>query len=139
MPVSVPMSARRATYLDSSAIVKLVVHEAESAALARYLRGRRPLVASALARVEVHRVSLSLGPLVKARADEVLEHIELIRINERVLSVAGSLLPPDLRSLDAIHLATASLLGGSLGRVVTYDDRMADAARALGWTVVSPA
>lgn len=133
------MSGRRATYLDSSAIVKLVVQEPESAALARYLRGRRPIVASALARVEVMRVALSFGVTIQARAFEVLSRIELVRINDRVLSVAGTLLPAEMRSLDAIHLATASLLGDTLGRVVTYDDRMAEAARRLGWTVLAPA
>jgi predicted nucleic acid-binding protein len=133
------MSARRATYLDSSAIVKLVVHEPESAALSRYLRGRRPVVASALARVEVLRVSVSFGPPAEARAHDVLSRLELIRINDRVVTLAGGLLPPELRSLDAIHLATASLLGGTLGKVVTYDARMAEAARRLGWSVVAPA
>lgn len=132
------MSARRPTYLDSSAIVKLVVHEPESAALARYLRGRRPIVSSDLARVEVMRVCLSFDDAVAARARDVLDRIELIRMNARVLEIAGTLLPVELRSLDAIHLATASLLGDTLARVITYDDRMAEAARALGWTVIAP-
>jgi predicted nucleic acid-binding protein len=60
-------------------------------------------------------------------------------LSDRVLAIAGGLLPPELRSLDAIHLATASLLGETLGKVVTYDARMADAARQLGWSVVAPA
>lgn len=116
------MSARRATYLDSSAIVKLVVHEPESAALSRYLRGRRPIVASALARVEVLRVTASFGLPAQDRAHDVLNRLELIRINDRVLTLAGLLPPPELRSLDAIHLATASLLGDSLGKVVKQPD-----------------
>jgi predicted nucleic acid-binding protein len=133
------MSVRRATYLDSSAIVKLVVHEPESAALSRYLRGRRPVVASALARVEVLRVSASFGLPAQELARDVLSRIELIRINDRVLTLAGGLLPLELRSLDAIHLATASLFGDTLGKLVTYDARMAEAARGLGWSVVMPA
>jgi predicted nucleic acid-binding protein len=133
------MSVRRATYLDSSAIVKLVVHERESATLSRYLRGRHPIVASALARVEVLRVVGAFGPPAQTRAREVLDRIELIRINDRVLFLAGGLQPPELRSLDAIHLATASLLGEALGKVVTYDTRMAEAARGLGFMVVAPA
>jgi predicted nucleic acid-binding protein len=56
-----------------------------------------------------------------------------------VLDVAAMLPPAELRSLDAIHLATASQLGASLARVVTYDERMAGAAQALGWTVAAPA
>jgi predicted nucleic acid-binding protein len=127
-----PMSVKRATYLDSSAIVKLVVREPESAALSRYLRGRGPIVASALASVEVLRVSVSFGLPAQARAHDVLNRLDLIRINDRVLTIAGGLLPPELRSLDAIHLATASLLGDTLGKVVTYDARMAEVARGLG-------
>jgi predicted nucleic acid-binding protein len=63
----------------------------------------------------------------------------LLRVNDRVLSDAGRLEPAQLRSLDAIHLATAQQFGTSLKRVVTYDARMADVARALGWSVSSPA
>jgi predicted nucleic acid-binding protein len=127
-----------ATYLDSSAIVKLVVEEPQSAALRRYLRRRRPLVSSALARVEVLRALLLEGEAGMIRGHAVLARIDLIRVNDRVLNAAGSLLPPDLRSLDAIHLATAGELGQDLGPVVTYDERMADAARHLGMKVASP-
>jgi predicted nucleic acid-binding protein len=127
-----------ATYLDSSAIVKLVVEEPQSAALRRYLRRRRPLVSSALARVEVLRALLLEGEAGMVRGHAVLARIDLIRVNDRVLNAAGSLLPPDLRSLDAIHLATAGELGQDLGPVVTYDERMADAARHLGMKVASP-
>jgi len=133
------MSADRITYVDSSAIVKLVVHESESAALARYLRTRRPLVSSALARVEVGRACLALGEAVATRAHEIVGRFDLVRINERVLTVAGALLPLEIRSLDAIHLATASLFGPSLRAVITYDTRMEAAARTLGWHVVAPA
>jgi len=133
------MSVERPIYLDSSAIVKLVVREAESAALIRYLRRRRPLVSSALARTEVARSLLPLGVAAGQRAEDVLARIELIRLNDRVLTTAGAILPPDVRSLDAIHLATAKLLGPELKRLVTYDARMASAARALGLVVVAPA
>ncbi|MGZ4127324.1 MAG: type II toxin-antitoxin system VapC family toxin [Actinomycetota bacterium] len=132
------MNAERATYLDSSAIVKLAVHEPESAALRRYLRRRRPLVSSALARTEVARALLPLGPEAARRGRDVLARIDLARVNDRVLSAAGMLLPADVRSLDAIHLATAQELGSDLARIVTYDDRMADAARALGFNVSAP-
>ena len=62
-----------------------------------------------------------------------------MRVSDRVLAAAGELLPADLRSLDAIHLATALQLGTDLARVVTYDDRMIVAARELGLPVASPA
>jgi predicted nucleic acid-binding protein len=132
------MNAERATYLDSSAIVKLAVREPESAALRRYLRRRRPLVSSALARTEVARALLPLGLEAVRRGYDVLGRIDLARVSDRVLSAAGRLLPADLRSLDAIHLATAQELGSDLARIVTYDDRMAAAAQVLGFTVSAP-
>jgi uncharacterized protein len=136
---SVAMSVERITYLDSSAIVKLVVAEAESASLLRYLQRRRTLVSSALARTEVMRACLSLGPSAQRRVDGVLGRIDLVRVSDRVLTLAGELHPPSLRSLDAIHLATASLLGKeSVARLVTYDARVAAAARALGLSPVAP-
>ena len=127
------------TYVDSSAIVKLAVAEPESAALRRALSRRQTLVTSALARTEVARALLALGPEAVRRGDEVLRRLQLLRVNDRVLSDAGRLEPAELRSLDAIHLATAQQFGTSLKRVVTYDARMADAARALGWSVSAPA
>ena len=132
------MSADRATYLDSSAIVKLAVREPESTALRRYLRGKRPLVTSALARTEVARAMLPLGPAAVARGEEVLRRLEVVRVNDEVLKTAGSMLPVELRSLDAIHLATAALIGADLARVCTYDDRMTSSAKALGLAVVAP-
>ncbi len=127
-----------ATYLDSSAIVKLAVRENESVALRRYLRRRRPLVASALARTEVIRALLPGGDAAVAAGRKVLARLDLIRINTGVLDEAAVLLPADLRSLDAIHLATARRLGHDLGVIVTYDERMAEAARHLGHHVVAP-
>ncbi len=131
------MSAERATYLDSSALVKLAVREPQSAALRRYVRGRR-IVSSALARTEVARALLSQAPAAIKRGQDVLAEIDLIRINDRVLTTAGTLQPATVRSLDAIHLATATLLGDELVRVVTYDTRLAAAARHAGLRVVAP-
>ena len=132
------MSADKATYLDSSALVKLAVREPESVALRRYLRRRRPLIASALVRTEVMRALLPLGAEAVRRGHQVLARIDLLRINDRVLDAAGAMLPAELRSLDAIHLATAQQLGTDLARIVTYDDRMAMAANQLGLTVARP-
>ena len=131
------MSAERVCYVDSSAIVKLVAREKESAALRRYLRGRS-LVSSALARVEVARAIMPHGARAQRTAKEVLSRIDLVRINQRVLSRAAILEPAHLRALDAIHLATASLFGESASRFVCYDGRLASAARAGDWNVVSP-
>jgi predicted nucleic acid-binding protein len=127
-----------ATYLDSSAIVKLVVREPESLALRRYLRRRQPLVSSALARTEVLRALLPAGDEAVARGRSVLRRLDLVRVNDRVLNAAGVLSPAELRSLDAIHLTTAQQLGEELGALVTYDDRMATAAKRLGCRIVQP-
>jgi predicted nucleic acid-binding protein len=132
------MSASRLIYVDSSALVKLAVREPESQALRRHLLRRRTLVSSALARVEVLRALLSLGEPAVRRGEEVLAGIDLVRINDRVLRSAAELTPEDVRSLDAIHLATAGLFGAELHRIVTYDKRMASAAEALGWHVDQP-
>jgi predicted nucleic acid-binding protein len=127
-----------ATYLDSSAIVKLAVRETESAALRRYLRRRRPLVSSSLARTEVLRALLPVGGDAVAAGRKALTRLDLVRISNMVLDEAATLLPAHIRSLDAIQLATASRLGQDLGPIVTYDDRMAEAARQLGHRVVAP-
>ena len=127
-----------ATYVDSSALVKLVVEEPESAALRRYLRRRSPLVASALVRTEVVRAVLPHGDAVVARAQVVLSLVDLIRVNDQILWAAGTLLPPDVRSLDAIHLATAVHLGRDVASLVTYDERMTAAARALKLRTTAP-
>jgi predicted nucleic acid-binding protein len=127
-----------ATYLDSSAIVKLAVEESESGALRSYLRRRRPLMSSALARTEVLRVLLPHGDEGLRKGRRALSNVTLVRVNDRVLNAAGILLPAELRSLDAIHLATAQGLGDELGTFVTYDTRMADAARELGYRVSAP-
>lgn len=131
------MSAERVTYVDSSALVKLAVAEAESDALRRYLR-RRSLVCSALARTEVGRSLAPFGAVAVRRGEQVLARVDLVRVSDRMLDAAARLEPVELRSLDAIHLATARLLGSSVTTVVTYDERMSTVAAGLGWTVVAP-
>lgn len=132
------MSAERVTYLDSSALVKLAVREPESRALRVHIARRRPLVCSALARVEVSRALISLGEPAIRRGEEVLARIDLVRISDRVLRSAAGLMPMELRSLDAIHLATAQLFASELQQIITYDRRMASAAEELGWRVEQP-
>jgi predicted nucleic acid-binding protein len=128
-------------YLDSSALVKLVQREAESDALRRFLRRHRAdqLVTSALARVEVVRAVLAGGPSALAQARRQLSRVDQVMLSIELLDSAATLAPDaQLRSLDAIHLAAARLVGGDLLAVVTYDRRMADAARDLGLAVEAP-
>jgi predicted nucleic acid-binding protein len=127
-----------AIYLDSSALVKLAVREPESAALRRYLRNRRLRVSSALARAEVTRALLDKGESAQKAGRLVLANVDLIRVDNRVLDLAGGLLPFELRTLDAIHLATVQRLGADLGRLCTYDNRMREAAEDLGMAVIAP-
>ena len=84
------------------------------------------------------RALLPAGDDAVARGRSVLQRIDLVRVNDRILNAAGVLRPPELRSLDAIHLATAQQLGDELRALVTYDERMITAAKELGYRVVQP-
>lgn len=128
-----------AVYLDSSAFVKLVVQEAETDALRAYLttRGDRR-VASTLLRAEAVRAVRHLGPEVLATVREGIRRLDLIAIDDRILDAAGIIEPRVLRTLDAIHLATAMALGADLDAIVTYDDRMAEGAALLGLATATP-
>jgi predicted nucleic acid-binding protein len=132
------MSAEPAVYLDSSALVKLVVREPESSALQRYLRRRPRRVSCVLARVEVVRAVRPQGTAALTRARRVLERLNLLRLDDPLLDAAAQLDSASLRSLDAIHLAAAQVLGAELESVVTYDVRMTGAATGLGLRVASP-
>jgi predicted nucleic acid-binding protein len=126
-------------YLDSSALVKLVVREPESAALFRFLESHRDRVSSAIARVEVLRAVRRL-PRPAAyfeRATQVLDRIALVPVDDEVLSNAAGLDPATLRSLDAIHLGTALTLP-LLDAFVAYDGPLLAAAVQLGCEAVSP-
>jgi predicted nucleic acid-binding protein len=129
-------------YLDSSALVKLVKKEAESEALRRYLRRHKSdgRVTSELARVEVVRAVAGGGPDAVAHARRLLARVDQIRLDRDLLD-AAAILPASavLRSLDAIHLATAQAVGADLRTVLTYDARMQDAAKALAITTHAPA
>jgi len=125
-------------YLDSSALVKLVVLEPESRALRAYLRGEPQRVSCGLARTEVLRAVRPVGPAAIAAARRLLQRIDLIRLDDALFDAAGMLEPVGLRSLDAVHLAAAHLVAPVLRAIVTYDRRMAEGAGALGFAVVAP-
>lgn len=127
-----------AHYLDTSALTKLVVAEAESKALRAWLRTEREPVACDLARTELIRAVRRSAPdrVVQARA--VLDSLTLIEVTASIFEQASRLDPPTLRSLNAIHLAAALDLGDDLDSLVTYDDRLAEAASLNGISVTAP-
>jgi predicted nucleic acid-binding protein len=128
----------RTVYLDTSAFVKLVVAEPESAALARYLRQWQWRASSALLRAEALRAVGRRGQAHVAAARRLFGGLHLVALDEALLERAGELQPPTLRPLEAVHVATALSLGADLGVFVTYDVRLADAARAQGLVVTCP-
>ena len=125
-------------YADSSALVKLVVDEAESAVVFRWFVEVERVVTSRIGVVETIRAS-SRREHDAAYRDQMLDEVEIVELDVAIARSASLLGPPALRTLDAIHLATAMALGPELDAFVTYDDRLAEAARALGLPVVRPA
>lgn len=128
-------------YLDSSALVKLVVLEPETPALIELLRAHAERVSSALALTEVPRAlrRAGFGTVERRRAREVLARVALIDVDRRALATAAGLDPPALRTLDAIHLATVLTIHEDLAGLVTYDRRLAAAARRAHVEVLAPA
>jgi uncharacterized protein len=124
-------------YMDASAFVKLVVEERESEALSAAMRGWR-LTSSALLEVEAVRAVRRRRPGHEDAARAVLRIVDVIDVEDDVRHAAADVAEPHLRSLDAIHLATALSLGDHLGAFVTYDQRLAAAAQARGLTVTVP-
>jgi len=133
-------SSANLLYLDSSALVKLVVAEPETPALLEFLARWPHRVSSALARVEVARAVKRAGarPAARRRATRVLARVALVRIDDPVIAAAARVTPPELRTLDAIHLATARSLDDLAG-IVTYDARLGRAASSARLKVWSPA
>ena len=127
-------------YIDSSALLKLVLSERESPALGEVLSQWPDRVSSVLLPIECRRIVLRAGnpPTVIDRLEEELSSVTLILLEEPVQKLAGTIGPPRLGSLDAIHLASALSIGDYPEAFVTYDDRLADAARALGLNVLTP-
>lgn len=134
-------------YVDSSALIKRSVEEVESdaveAALGQYVSDDAAIVASSLAWIEVSRAlrsRLNDGYHGEVETRDAID-VALSGVAERpitgdVVSLARRIAPPILRTLDAIHLATAILLDADV--VLTYDDRLADACRHNGLAISSP-
>ncbi|HEX2070279.1 MAG TPA: type II toxin-antitoxin system VapC family toxin [Thermoleophilaceae bacterium] len=127
-------------YLDASALVKLIVAEPESAVLAETIRAEWPYaLASEIVTVECHRAALRVGGDAPRIAASRLGTVALLDVTPAIRKGAQRLGPPELRTLDAIHLATAESVSEQIGAVLTYDTRLADAARAVGLPVQAPA
>ena len=126
-------------YADTSALAKLVLAERESEALREYLHNRGVLISSALAVTELVRATRRLRPELEQQATRLLETVVLVDVVHEVLTVAAMLTPPEVRTLNAIHIATALALGDELDAMLTYDSRMIDAARGAGLHVEAPA
>lgn len=129
------------TYLDTSALVKLVARESESAALRKYLNQipADTLFTAAITRTELVRAARRIDAALLTKVRDVLDSLDIIDMTMTVLDAAAILDPPSLRSLDAIHLAAAQRAGTELRSVVTYDVRLAEAAHSLAISVASPA
>ena len=125
---------------DSSALTKLVVREEETAPLRAWLavRDEAAWSASSLTRVEVVRAVARAQAAAVPTARRLLAGMDLVPLGPGVLEVAADLGPPSLRSLDALHLATALTLGSALDAFVVYDERLAQAAVDAGLPVVAP-
>ena len=128
-----------AYYLDTSALVKMIIYEQETGALSDWLfQQNEPLVSCDLARAELVRATRRRHPDRMVRARQLLDAIVLTQLTSAILDHAGRLDPIGLTTLDAVHLAAALDLGDDLSGLVTYDDRLAAAADANGIAVVAP-
>jgi predicted nucleic acid-binding protein len=128
-----------AFYLDTSAMVELVVREAETAALLAWLTDTSSeLVACDLSRTELIRAVRRVVPEYMLQARAVLDSVTLTQVTTEIFEEAGRLEPSLLRSHDAVHIAAALDLGDDLEGLVTYDERLAAAAAASGIAVVAP-
>jgi predicted nucleic acid-binding protein len=134
-----PSGTEVAYYIDTSALVKLVIGEPQTDALRSWLAQEpREPVACDLVRTELLRVVRRAAPDRLVRAREVLEALTLMEVATATFEAAGRLEPAVVRSLDALHLAAALDLGDDLLGLVTYDERLAAAAESNGIPAISP-
>ena len=126
-------------YVDASALVKLVVEEAETPAMHRWLLEATRTLTSRVAVIETVRAVDRGGAFDLGHRDAVLRDVEVIEVHAGIATAAAAVGPATLRTLDAIHLASALSILSELDAFVTYDDRLAEAARAIGLPVMRPA
>ncbi|MSY36258.1 MAG: PIN domain-containing protein [Actinobacteria bacterium] len=124
-------------YIDSSAILKLLISENESIALAQFLDA--PTKTSAISRVEVIRSLNRIAPEKIIEGQALLSKFEMTPASAPILILAENFPTAiTLKSLDAIHVATVVFLNKTVEGLVTYDKQMIENAKKLGLTVVSP-
>jgi predicted nucleic acid-binding protein len=128
----------RAVYVDASAMTKLLVDEREGDDLREFLAPILRQVTSIVGRVELERTVARRAPARLAHVAGLLDDLVIVGLEPEIAAAAATIAPATLRTLDAIHLASAAALGADLGAFVTYDRRLAEAARALGMPVASP-
>jgi predicted nucleic acid-binding protein len=125
-------------YVDSSALVKLVLDERDAAPMRRWYVEADRVVTSHVGAIETRR-AVARKVVVSGHVDAVLRSVSIVLLSPAIGLLAASLAPATLRTLDAIHLATALEIGPELDGFVTYDERLAAAAREAGLPVVQPA
>ena len=127
-------------YLDSSALLKLLFQEHESDSLQDWLAARPgvPTVSSELAKVEVLRATRRIDAAALPDARTMLRQLDLVPLAGAVVELASDLESPRLRSLDALHLASALTLGEEMAAFVAYDDRLLEAAVTAGLATHQP-
>jgi hypothetical protein len=125
-------------YVDASALVKLVLDEPDAPPMRRWYVDHERVATSRIGVIETHRATARKSS-DRLHLDAVLRSVEIVELDREIARQAQSIGPATLRALDAIHLATALALGGEIDAFVTYDDRLADAARLVGLPVVRPA
>jgi uncharacterized protein len=127
-------------YVDTSALLKLVWNEEHSEAMHAFLQEKRDerAVSSVILRVETRRSVRQAAPDLVPRADLLLTRVGTIGLNSAVVESASRLPDPGLRSLDAIHLATALILGPEVSAFVCYDKRLLTAADAHRLPAIAP-
>lgn len=128
----------RTVYLDSSALVKLAVPEPETAALREELETWDRYVSSALVQAEVVRACARVSIAARRVAERLFTTLDLIAVDDEILNAAGRLKPLELRTLDAIHVASAQALGSVLGVVIAYDERLVQAAKTAKLPTTEP-
>ena len=126
------------SYVDASALTKLALDEPDSVAMRRWYVERDHIASSRIGLIETRR-AVGRGPHDPEHLETIIGSVVAIELDARIADQAAVVGPPSLRTLDAIHLATAVSLGPEVDAFVTYDDRLAAAARSLGLPVVRPA